>query len=154
MKISSFKYHDEKQPGWNFAAVELYAINLFVGETGSGKTRLLNTIFDIGVFVSQGSVFKGGIWEISFEGEKANYIWKFEGHKNIEGNGVVISEELTEIQKDNGNQTIIIQRDKDSFVFNNTLLPKLASGTCSIFLLKEEDLISPIYQVFSRIMRS
>ncbi len=153
MKISSFKYHDEKQPGWNFAAVELYAINLFVGETGSGKTRLLNTIFDIGVFVSQGSVFKGGIWEISFEGEKANYIWKFEGHKNIEGNGVVISEELTEIQKDNGNQTIIIQRDKDSFVFNNTLLPKLASGTCSIFLLKEEDLISPIYQVFSRIMR-
>lgn len=154
MKISSFKYHDEKQPGWNFAKVELYSINLFVGETGSGKTRLLNTIFDIGVFVSQGSVFKGGTWEISLECEKTNFIWKFEGQKNIEGNGVVISEELTEIQKDNGNQNIIIHRDKNSFIFNNTPLPpKLASGMCSIFLLKEEDLISPIYQVFSRIMR-
>ncbi|MGR9086513.1 MAG: hypothetical protein ACU841_05485, partial [Gammaproteobacteria bacterium] len=68
MKISSFEYHDEKQPGWNYSKILFHAINLFVGETGSGKTRLLNTIFDIGFFVTQGTVFKEGKWEISFEG--------------------------------------------------------------------------------------
>lgn len=151
MKISFFEYHDEKQPGWNFAKIKFHSINLFVGETGSGKTRLLNTIFDIGVFVTQGSVFKGGKWEITFEGDEATYRWKFAGRRNEDGTGSVLSEELVEL-RENKDDKIIIQRD-DSFFFNGTQLPKLASGMCSIFLLKEEAVIAPIYQVFSRIMR-
>jgi len=151
MKISSLEYHDEKQPGWNFAKIQFHSINLFVGETGSGKTRLLNTIFNIGVFVTQGSIFIGGKWEISFEGDDANYRWKFEGRTNEEGKGVVLLEELAEI-RENKEDKIIIQRNS-GFRFNDVLLPKLASNMCSIFLLKEEEVIAPIYQVFSRIMR-
>ncbi|MGZ3745659.1 MAG: hypothetical protein ACXVBQ_17475, partial [Pseudobdellovibrionaceae bacterium] len=148
MKISSFEYHDAKQPGWNYDKIQFQEINLFVGETGSGKTRLLNTIFDIGVFVSHGSVFKEGIWEISFEGGDANYRWKFEGRINEDGKGVVLAEELVEIRKDQEDK-VIIQRN-GGFRFNGNLLPKLASGMCSIFLLKEEEVIAPIYEVFSR----
>jgi energy-coupling factor transporter ATP-binding protein EcfA2 len=151
MRISSFEYHDEKQPGWNYAKILFHSINLFVGETGSGKTRLLNTIFNIGVFVTQGSVFMGGKWEISFEGDDANYRWKFEGRINEDGKGVVLVEELVEI-RENKEDKIIIQRN-GGFRFNDVLLPKLASDMCSIFLLKEEEVIAPIYQVFSRIMR-
>lgn len=153
MKISSFEYHDEKQPGWNFAKIRFHSINLFVGETGSGKTRLLNTIFDIGAFVTQGSPFKGGKWEISLEGEESTYIWKFSGKKNEGGDGVVLSEELTETRKGADENKLIIQRNEEAFLFNGSPLPKLASGMSSLYLLKEESVISPIYQVFSRIMR-
>ncbi len=93
----------------------------------------------------------GGKWEISFESNDANYRWKFEGGQSEEGKGVVLSEELVEI-RENEDDKIIVQRGPD-FYFNNTLLPKLASGMCSIFLLKEETVIAPIYEVFSRIMR-
>ena len=153
MKISSFEYHDEKQPGWNFAKIRFHSINLFVGETGSGKTRLLNTIFDIGSFVTQGSPFKGGKWEISLEGEGSTYSWKFSGKTKEEGDGIVLSEELIETQKGTNEKKIIIQRNGEVFLFNDTPLPKLASGMSSLYLLKEESVISPIYQVFSRIMR-
>lgn len=151
MKISLFEYHDIKQPGWNYAKIKFHSINLFVGETGAGKTRLLNTIFNIGVFVTQGTVFREGKWEMSFEGEEANYIWKFEGKVSEENKGVVLREELIEIRSNQADK-VIVKRD-GGFVFNGTELPKLASDLCSIFLLKEEAVIAPIYEVFSRIMR-
>ncbi len=152
MKISTFEYHDEKQPGWNFGKIQFHSVNLFVGETGSGKTRSLNTIFDIGVFVTRGSSFKGGSWEISFDSDNAKYRWKFSGKQIEDGGGVVTSEELAEIGND-GLEKIIIQRNGDDFFFNGAKLPKLARGVSCLYLLKEEAEIKPIYQVFSRIMR-
>ena len=151
MKITSFEYHEEKQPGWNYAKIQFHSINLFVGETGSGKTRLLNTIFDIGVFVTQGTIFKGGNWEITFEGDDSNYRWKFEGQRNEMGKGTVLYEELIKTQE-NKDEVIIIRRSGE-IRYKNALLPKLSSETCSIFLFKEEVDIAPIYQLFSRILR-
>ncbi|MCQ8183474.1 AAA family ATPase [Methylomonas sp. SURF-1] len=151
MKIISFEYHDERQPGWNYTPITLNAINLFVGETGSGKTKLLNTLFDIGVFVAQGHLYKGGKWEIIFEGEEAKYKWNYDGEINNEGVGRIVKEEVVKIAFD-GTETTIISRG-DDFIYKGHQLPKLVSGLCSIYLLKEEPIIEDLYQAFLKILR-
>lgn len=144
MQILDYEY---KGPGWEFSNVQFQKINLIVGDSGTGKTRLLNTIFNLGTYVAQGKSGGEGEWKISLKIEDDTYHWNVSKVK--EGNKIVIKNEQLIL-----NGTSILERDGDKFNFNKfESLPKLSKNEMSIYILKEEELIKPIYDGFSRMLR-
>lgn len=156
MRILNYYYHDVEDTKWDFSSLEFNKISLFVGNSATGKTRILNTIFNLGVFVSR-SEFKSGAWELTFEHDEKIYTWHLTAYKE---KGEPNRNDKSEITKDylwihEGDERIpLIQRDSFQFIFNgNQTLPKLSSQETGISLLKEEEIIQPIFQGFGQIMR-
>lgn len=56
--ISSYYYKDnykgKQSDEWEFEETALNNVNLIVGASGSGKTRYLNTIFNLSSFIARG----------------------------------------------------------------------------------------------------
>ena len=94
MKIKSLAYADPRGPGWSLDTLNLKdGINLFVGASGSGKTRVLNIIFNIGICAAQDKFFNGE-WTIQFEHAGVTYTWQYQGASDGQENQVVLSERL------------------------------------------------------------
>ena len=147
MKIIKYKYLDIDKPGWSFDEVCFGDINLLVGLSASGKTRLLYTIFNLGAFTVRQNYFKNGHWNLEFEQGGKNYKWEIITKRISATASLIAKETLYE------NSKIIIERDEDKFIFEDEKLPKLPLQQTSIYLLKETERILPIYNGFSSIMR-
>ncbi|MEA3313023.1 MAG: ATP-binding protein [Caldisericota bacterium] len=147
MKIIKYKYSDIDKPGWSFDEVRFGDVNLLVGLSASGKTRLLNTIFNLGAFTVRQNFFKHGHWNLEFEQEDKKYNWEIITKRISSTASLIAKETLYE------NSKLIIKRDEDKFIFKDKEIPKLPLQQTSIFLLKEMECIMPIYDGFSSIMR-
>lgn len=145
MQILDYEY---KGQDWEFSRVHFQKINLIVGDSGTGKTRLLNTIFNLGTFVAQGkSRGREGEWKISLKIEDDTYQWNVSKIKV--GNETVIKNEQLIL-----NGKSILERDGEKINFDTFQnLPKLSKNEMSIYILKEEELIKPIYEGFCRMLR-
>ncbi len=145
MQILDYEY---KGPGWEFSRIRFQKINLVVGDSGAGKTRLLNTIFNLGTYVAQGKLGGGeGEWNVSLEIEENIYEWTVSKIKKDDE--VVIEKEQLFL-----NEKLILERDADKFIFEDyKQLPKLSNSEMSTHILKEEKLIRPLYEGFSRMLR-
>ncbi|MCG2820718.1 MAG: CpaF/VirB11 family protein, partial [Candidatus Atribacteria bacterium] len=66
MHILKYDYHGPENEAWEFSTPSLRKINLIVGDTGTGKTRFLNTIFNFGKSVVAKEIGARGIWNILF----------------------------------------------------------------------------------------
>jgi len=151
MKILEYHCRALDQLAWDFDSVKFDNINLLVGDTATGKTRLLNTLFNLGRFVTV-KEFKYGSWNIVFEHAGITYTWDLQTNsQDSDGEERIVKENLSKHE----NQTLvpIIERNDKSFVFADRQMPKLSSRETSISLLQEEDNIRPLYQGFSRIQR-
>ena len=150
MKIISY----ESNAGPNdlhFSKMYFSQINLIVGDSATGKTRLLNTIFNSGVMaVQRGKLFVGS-WDITLEHQNQLYRWVIQtsGEKEDEK---VQSEKIAKL-KENGEEEVLVLRTPKAFIFADKELPQIGSRESSITLLQEEDLIKPLYLGFSSIMR-
>ncbi len=151
MRLVSLKYGDFVV-NWDFTNIELTNINLFVGESGSGKTRLLNVIFNIGQKVRVDLGNHEGYWQIFFEHKNVKYFWEYEAKKNS-SNVVAITKEIIKRTEADGSEKIIVDRNENKFDFLGQTLPKLSKTSTSIFILKEDPSIEPIYEGFGQIMR-
>ena len=149
MRIKSYLCRDANEDGWRFSPVNFRQVNLLVGGTGSGKSRLLNTIFNLGSIVGA-KARKQGYWDVTFEHESHTYRWEIDVIPD-EGKSFVRREKLSEITADG--ETILVDRDQSQFVFNGNALPKLQKDEPSVSLLRNEDSIKPIFQAFSTIQR-
>lgn len=147
MRILNYKYSDGPAGGWDYSKVDLGNINLIVGETGSGKTRFLNTVFNIGSIIRNGRQATRGYWDIELSVNDTNYIWNY---RNATGNSID-SEKLIRIK--NGKEEVLVDRTNDEFLFKGTKLPKLSSQISAIQLLKEEEDIREIFVGFGKIAR-
>lgn len=152
MKILEYHCQDPDGQGWDFDRVRFGNVNLLVGDTATGKTRLLNTIFNLGRFVAA-KEFKNGRWEIVFEHRGITYTWNLQTHRQSDSDEseIIIQEQL--FKHEHETRVPLIQRDDTSFVFDGKLMPKLSPRETSISLLQEEEVIRPLYQAFSRIQR-
>ena len=72
MQILDYEY---KAPDWEFNRIRFQKINMVVGDSGAGKTRLLNTIFNLGTYVVQGKPGSEGEWDLSLGIEDNIYRW-------------------------------------------------------------------------------
>ena len=151
MRILSYESHSGTASDLHFAKMEFGKLNLIVGDTGTGKTRLLNTIFNGAKFAVRKGEFYRGSWDMTFEHDEKRYRWCIETAGDESEDAKVTSERILRIQ--DGQEKVIVERDTNSFVFNSDKMPKLASHESSISLLQEEDLIKPMYEGLSAIMR-
>jgi predicted ATPase len=151
MRIIEYHYRDIEEPGWDYSNVKFGKINLLVGDTATGKSRFLNTIFNLCRFVASKD-FRHGHWDIVFEHSGVKYSWNIETGKKDDSEEKFIKQEL--LFKQDGNNLIqIIKRNNNEFLFHDIQLPKLSSEELSISLLKEEDLIKPLYEGLTLIKR-
>lgn len=150
MEIVKYEYKDPSEPGWHFSGVEFNKINLLVSNSGMGKTRILNTIFNLGTQISSKKL-KAGIWDLSLDINGIRYEWELEA-KILEGKEPeVILENLKRI--DEREETVLVRRNSREFFFKDKLLPKLPKNVSSISLLGEEPDIKPLFEGFAKILR-
>ena len=152
--ITSYEYIAPKSDGWHFSKVELNPINLLVGLSGSGKTRFMNTLFNISSTVARGEVngapVRKGHWKMEVKLEDSVYYWDYTGP--VEKDIPKITSELLTLTK-NGKTDTLVDRNEKEFIFKNTRMPKLNDRVVSIYLLKEEESIEPLYKFFARGLR-
>ena len=149
MRILAYEYRDVDDARWKFSRVEFGKINLLVGDTSTGKTRLLNTLFNLGRFaVTKG--YKRGCWDTTFEQRENTYRWLLETEAP-EVDDIVIKDYIWRLEGEE--EVPIVERDRISFRFDDKEMPKLSQSQSSVSLLENEDLIQPIHEGFSAILR-
>jgi AAA15 family ATPase/GTPase len=152
MKILEYQYRDVEELGWNFDRLKFGRINLLVGNTATGKSRLLNTIFNLGRF-AVAKEFKNGSWDLMFEHAGNVYSWKLKTEYRMDERkpGVIISEYIWKHQGEDLHP--LVERDVSVFAYEGNSLPKLSPQETSISLLREETQVSPLHDAFSMIQR-
>lgn len=151
MRISTYKYSDMDDFGWNFSEIKFGKINLLVGNTGSGKTRFLNTIFNIGSFVADAKAeIRLGHWELGIRSNNNDFTWRIEIKKSAKLRKAVVDNELL---RNNTTGEIIFERDQNHFSFLGKELPKLSQSQSGLMILKDETVINPISKGFGQILR-
>jgi len=151
MKIISYEARGGPRSDLHFSKMYFSQLNLIVGDSGSGKTRLLNTIFNGAVMAVQRDKFFLGSWDLTLEHQGQIYRWSIE--TGGEGDDERVQNEKIAKLKENGEEELLVQRTLDTFIFAGKELPRLGPKESSITLLQEEDLIKPLYSGFSSIMR-
>lgn len=149
MRILTYEYRDVDAGHWRFSRTAFSRINLLVGDTSTGKTRLLNTLFSLGRFAVS-KEYKRGCWDIVFEQDGTTYRWLLETEAQEAGD-TVIKDCVWRVEGEA--QIPVVERSKDSFRLDGKDMPKLATDQSSISLLQNEDLIEPIYRGFASMMR-
>jgi ABC-type glutathione transport system ATPase component len=156
MKILNFSFSDDKN-GWSLENVQFDDINLLIGLSGVGKTKILKSILSLKK-ISNGITFNGIKWNIDFmDSSKKQYTWTGEFSKidisstiaeneNIDDNRINAPIILYEQLLCDNNK--LITRTKDEITYNNQKLPKLLPNKSAIYFLKEE---SPIDEIFIEI---
>ena len=160
MKIQSFKFSNNKQ-NWHIQEVKFEELNLLIGGSGVGKTRILkalNLICDVAK--GRNNNLDDLEWSIYFSHLGRNYRWELKSSstKNKEMFLNLNESEQTEIvyeklvrYDDDSELEILLRTNLDS-KFNNEKLPKLKRTESAITLLSEEDLIIPVRKAFERLI--
>lgn len=152
MRINTYEYADLHPGGWSISRFELGKINLVVGDTGSGKTRFLNTLFNLGsTVVGTRSLPAPCQWQLTFNHQGTQYKWLIRTGMLPDHKPIVIKEQLW--QQTSPSPRILVERTRETFRFKGSALPKLRSDSLSISILKEEADIRPLYEGFSLISR-
>lgn len=151
LSIQSRDYGTDSE--WHYPKVELGKINLIVGDSGTGKTRFLNTIFNMGSSAVAREFTHVGYWDTTFKQSNVTYRWIVEAKKDEKKQEIVVTSEKLMRLSDVGAEENIVERSADYFRFQGKELPKLSENVSSISLLKHEAIIEPIYKGFSNIVR-
>ena len=160
MKIQSFKFSNNKE-NWHIEEVKFESLNLLVGGSGVGKTRILKAL-DLICDTAKGANrnLDDLEWSINFSHLGQNYRWELQS-SSLKDEEIILNvneSEQTEIvyeklvrYDDNSEMGILFRNDSDS-KFNNEKLPKLKRTESAITLLSEEDLIIPVRQAFKQLI--
>lgn len=155
MKINKLEYYDEEYQ-WKLEAVEFSPnINLLVGVSGAGKTRILQAIRSLKA-IANGASLNGVKWSIDFSTKNnIDYYWSGQFENTANGIDSEFNQEkavkiINETLKCQGN--IVVQRNENEIIFNGAKTPKLSPVESVINLLNQEDIISPIKAELDRII--
>jgi predicted ATPase len=156
MKILSLKLKNNFF-GWDFDEVDFSSnLTLLVGVSGAGKTQILRGIIDLSS-IANGRAISGFEWKIKFSTiNNSEFIW--EGTFDTLDIDRFYSEDEDEREKPSllyekiiSNDEILIERDKTATKYKGIFTPKLASHQSMIYLLKEENAITELFDAFDKI---
>jgi AAA15 family ATPase/GTPase len=152
--ITSFSYKGLQNEPWEFEETSLGKVNLLVGASGSGKTRFLNTVFNISTSAVKGEPFRLGEWTITVETKEYEYKWEYKGERDEKGTNFISREAISrKLLNSDGQAENVIDRTRELFLFLGQKLPKLQMDRLSVTLLKEEESIRPLYETFTKVQR-
>lgn len=166
MKIHDFSFSSNGQ-NWRIENVKFDDLNLLVGGSGVGKTRIVSALHLI-ADIARGKLLKSdrkntkldGVdvgFSINFSHLGTHYRWqlKTSTHCNLDFSGEsgqpeIISEKL--IQLEDSYQKEIFNRTPKGSQFNGQNLPKITTDKSLVSILAEEDSVSPISEAFKRLI--
>jgi predicted ATP-dependent endonuclease of OLD family len=146
MFIIEYKYEDNLETGWNFEQLSLRKVNLLVGQSAVGKTKILNTLTNLCLCSYGQKIINNGAWHLKFKEKSLIYEWDIKISKHL-----VISEELNILDTDK--KINLVSRSKDKFEFKGDPLPKLDYSKLSIDLLRNEEDIFNVFNAFKKVYR-
>lgn len=150
MKIKHlfFKNHSS---GWTLKDIEFSNLSLLVGASGVGKTQILHAI-NVIKHIAEGHSYNGIEWRISFLQEGESYLWEGMFDVNDDNEDLFLPGTF-KIKKEciRKDDVIVASRENGEINFKNTPLIKLDSTKSLVELLKEEDVIKPVYKGFKQI---
>lgn len=148
MKFSSYIYKDNDADLWEFDRMSPRSVNLIVGQSSAGKSRLLASLFVLGSSAVRKSVERAGHWLTEFDQDSIHYSYELQVIHSDRGFG--IAREI--LQKGEGpEKSTLVDRTADGFIFNDSKMPRLPADQTSIHLLADEPDIQPIWEGFARI---
>jgi predicted ATPase len=161
MKVNFISYSDT-DTNWNLEKVSFKNLTLLVGASGVGKTQILQTLLRLRS-ISRGESMSGTKWDIEFTTINSD-VYRWSGEYESKGKNILRlrdpdedeTKDVPNILKEKLvlNGSLIIDRDSEDIIFDGTKTVKLSQEKSVINLLKEEDLISPAYTGFQRIIFS
>lgn len=161
MKVNFISYTDTDS-NWNLEQVSFKNLTLLVGASGVGKTQILQTLLRLRA-ISRGESVSGIKWNIEFT-TIGNDVYRWSGEYERKGKSILRFRDPDDDEKKDIpnileeklylNDSIIIDRNTEKIIFDGSKTVKLSQDKSVINLLKEEDLISPAYTGFQRIIFS
>jgi predicted ATPase len=158
MQIKKLEYYDDEYK-WNLTEVDFSPnLNLLVGVSGVGKTRILRAIHNIKA-IANGASLNGVKWNVCFIADNnLEYTWS--GEFETRESTISIDESLEENEQvkliterlvcDNDN--VIIEREGSEIILNGNKTPKLSPFESVVELLKQEDQIAPVKNSLDKII--
>jgi predicted ATPase len=156
MIINNFKFRNNSQ-NWCLEKTYFDNLNLLVGASGVGKTRILKALYLI-CNVAQGEVqmLEDVEWSIDFSNLGQKYRWELKTLNPTEktfsseqNQSEIADEKLVKFAEDN-EPIEILHRTKTESTLNKIQIPKLKRTESAITLLAEEESIAPIADAFKR----
>ncbi len=136
--------------------IDFKDLNLLVGISGAGKTQIIKSILDI-KNIAQGKSINGFEWKIEFSTVENNtFLWEgafeIKDNKNIDNSNIGKSSRPT-INYENlyKNCDQIISRSNHEIKLRNIPTVKLSNSESVVYLLREEDEISEIFNALGKI---
>ena len=157
MKIKKLEYYDDEYK-WQLEAVEFHSnLNLLVGVSGVGKTRILKSIKSL-KSIANGKSLNGVRWNVCFlADDEHEYSWS--GEFETKEDTISLDENSEEDKQSKilneqliCNEDVIIKRTPLEIFFEGVKTPKLSPFESVVELLKEEDRISPIQESLDKII--
>lgn len=150
MQIKSYECRMVDPPGWEFDRVDFGTVNLLVGDTATGKTRFLNTLFNLSRVAVAKQLYVG-YWNVTIDIGGSLYRWVVDVGRDDDSRPMLLKERLAAL--DQGQETEIISRHDGQFLFSGDATPKLSQRETGVSLLQEEPLVQPVHKFFSSIIR-
>lgn len=157
MKIKKLEYYDNEYQ-WKLEPVYFWQnLNLLVGVSGVGKTRILGAINSLKK-IANGASLNGVRWDVCFltiddfeyhwsgEFETKQSTTPIDSDSSEEEPVKIICETLSR------NQETIVERTQDKIIFHGKQTPKLSPYESIIELLKQEDIIIPVKEELDKII--
>ncbi|MGK7955103.1 MAG: AAA family ATPase [Crocosphaera sp.] len=160
MKIIKLEY-EERDYNWKLNPVEFSPnLNLLVGVSGAGKTRILESINKLKE-VANGVSSNQCRWDITFS-TKDNVIYRWRGEFDnkffrdfiIDQYEPRIKLKIISEYLDRNNRNIITRNNVDGINFKGTKTPRLSPYESVVKLLDQEEDISPVQTAFNEIINS
>jgi len=141
MKIIDFSF-DDSRDGWHLSDVQFDDINLLVGLSGVGKTRILRSIMAL-KNIANGRTINGIKWSMNFlDSEGKHYSWSGEfsvtnkadeeDDDSKDNKPTILSENLV------CENEVLIKRVNNQIIYKSKEAPKLLPDKSAVYLLKED----------------
>jgi hypothetical protein len=159
--IRSLSYED-LDSGWKLQEMTFADLNLLVGPSGAGKTRILEALLDIRKAALRGARgVPSSRWKIALDVDDQHFVWEAETEvtrAELPESGKVYdvsrrNEELAErtdarfvderIQCDG---RVLAERNGAGFKFGDERLPRITESESAIKLFEDEDKIRPLHE--------
>jgi len=162
MEIKSFKFDDCKS-NWHLEETFLGRLNLLVGISAVGKTRILKALSLVRDVATDDDYILDGIeWMIRFVHDEQEYEWilksniieeksaqkTFDNFESQRG-AIIFYEKITNLTKN----YVIFERSNDTLTWHeDKVIPKLKKSESIITLFSEEEVIMPIREAFQNMI--